>query len=412
VAAEKPLTRQTQTVEIKQLAPRLVIFTFIRTTLNTAHRMVYPFLSAFARGLGVDLTVLSGVMAARALVATIGPFAATLADRLGRKVGILLGVGLFSLGAGLVLAWPTFWAFAAALIVMTLGKYVFDISLVSWIGDRTPYERRGRVLAFTEFGWSLAFIVGVPLVGFAIARLGWNSPYLFFASLGVVAFVVLWFIIPGDGKGSRLPHDGSASLSLAAILRSPAWLSILAVLCLGLFSSAANETVNLLFGVWLEQSFGLQIAALGAASAVIGLSELGGEGLVAAFVDRIGKPRAVALGLTVNSLAALALPLLGRSATGALIGLFFFYISFEFTIVSSIPLMTEVLPEARATVLALNVAGLSLGRALGAFTAPRLYALGFWAVAAGAVIFNLLAVLALWQAARRTRPSARTNPQP
>ena len=51
-----------------------------------------------------------------------------------------------------------------------------------------------------------------------------------------------------------------------------------------------------IFGVWLEDSFDLQIAALGAASAVIGLSELGGEGLVAAFVDRLGKPRAIGLG--------------------------------------------------------------------------------------------------------------------
>jgi predicted MFS family arabinose efflux permease len=167
-----------------------------------------------------------------------------------------------------------------------------------------------------------------------------------------------------------------------------------------LFSSAANETVNLLFGVWLEDAFGLQIAALGAASAVIGLSELGGEGLVAAFVDRLGKPRAVALGLAVNSLGALALPLVGRSEAGALAGLFFFYISFEFTIVSSIPLMTEILPSARATVLALNVSGLSLGRALGALAGPQLYALGFGAVAAGAVAFNLLALLALWRMKR------------
>ena len=37
----------------------LPAFTAIRTVLNTAHRMVYPFLSIFARGLGVDLTTMS-----------------------------------------------------------------------------------------------------------------------------------------------------------------------------------------------------------------------------------------------------------------------------------------------------------------------------------------------------------------
>ncbi len=382
------------------LTSRLIAFTFIRTTLNTAHRMVYPFLAAFARGLGVDLSVLSYLMTARALAGMFGPLAAALTDKRGRKVGILVGVGLFSLGAALVVAWPTFPVFAAALLLMTLGKYVFDISLVSWLGDRVPYERRGRVLAVTEFGWSLAFILGVPLVGFLIARRGWDSPFLAFASLGALAFLVLAFIIPKDAPAVATGSPAPANHSLLSILRSPAFLPILASLSLGLFSSAANETVNLLFGVWLEDAFGLQIAALSAASAVIGLSELGGEGLVAAFVDRLGKPRAVAFGLAVNSLAALALPVLGKSEAGALIGLFFFYISFEFTIVSSIPLMTEILPSARATVLALNVSGLSLGRALGAFASPRLYGLGFGAVAVGAVVFNLLALLALWRMKR------------
>jgi predicted MFS family arabinose efflux permease len=254
----------------------------------------------------------------------------------------------------------------------------------------------------TEFGWSLAFILGVPLVGLLIARGGWDSPFLLFASLGAVAFLVLAVIIPRDAPTKTPGSRAINKHNLNSILHSPAFLPILACLSLGLFSSAANETVNLIFGVWLEDAFGLQIAALGAASAVIGLSELGGEGLVAAFVDRLGKPRAVALGLVVNSLAALTLPVLGSTEAGALTGLFFFYISFEFTIVSTIPLMTEMLPSARATVLAMNVAGLSLGRALGAFAAPRLYALGFLPVAAGAVTFNLLALLSLWRMKRST----------
>jgi predicted MFS family arabinose efflux permease len=45
--------------------------------------------------------------------------------------------------------------------------------------------------------------------------------------------------------------------------------------------------------------------------------------------------------------------------------------------------------------MALNVSGLSLGRALGAFTGARLYGLGFGWVAAGAVFFNLVALFAV-----------------
>jgi predicted MFS family arabinose efflux permease len=84
---------------------------------------------------------------------------------------------------------------------------------------------------------------------------------------------------------------------------------------------------------------------------------------------------------------------------GAVACLVLFYLTFEFTIVSSLPLMSEILPSARATLMAANIALLYLGRAAGAWLAPRFFELGasqnilFNALAA--VGFNLLALLAL-----------------
>jgi predicted MFS family arabinose efflux permease len=128
---------------------------------------------------------------------------------------------------------------------------------------------------------------------------------------------------------------------------------------------------------------------------VIGFSELGGESLTAILVDRLGKSRAVALGLVANCLAALALPVLGRSLPGAFVGLFLFYLTFEFTVVSSIPLMSEVVPSARATLMATSGASHALGRAMSDLIAPSVYALGFWGSCLAAVVFNLLALWAL-----------------
>jgi predicted MFS family arabinose efflux permease len=368
---------------------QVIVFTLTRVILNTLHRMVYPFLSVLARGVGVDLISMSYALTARSLVGALGPFAATLSDRRGRKFGMLFGIGLFTLGTALVVVWPVFPALVLSIILSTLGKYLFDPSMQAYLGDRIPYARRGRTIAFTEFGWSLAFIFGIPLMGFLIARSGWMAPFPLMTLLGVLIFVSLYWMLPKDG---RPPNPSRSRDTFKAILTS---VPAMAGLTVGLFASAGNEVINLIFGVWLEDSFGLQIAALGAASAVIGLSELGGEGLVAAFVDRLGKPRAIGLGLAANCLAALVLFFLGQTEMGALVGLFFFYITFEFTLVSSIPLMTELLPSARVTLMAFNVASLSLGRALGDLLAPRLYGLGFWFVIVSAVAFNLLALLAL-----------------
>lgn len=375
---------------MNRLRFQIALFTATRLIFNVAHRMVYPYLGVIARGLGVDLPAMSLALTARAVIGTVGPFAATVADSRSRKFGMLLGIAIFSLGAGVVAFLPTLAGLTISLVLTALGKYIFDPGMQAYLGDRIPYERRGLAIAITEMGWSLAYVIGIPLVGFIIARRGWMAPFPLFALLGALAFVALFLLLPHERLDPAASSGTVANFRLVLIS-----VAALAGLGISLLTSAGNELVNIVFGVWLEDSFGLKIAALGLAAAVIGISELTGEGLVAAFVDRIGKPRSVALGLAANTLAALLLPWLGRTEPGALLGLFLFYFTFEFTMVSLIPMMTEVLPSARATLLAFNVAAFSLGRAIGAPLAPLLYSHGFWAIALGAAVFNLAAMAAL-----------------
>ncbi len=381
-----------------KLRLQLVTVMLLRIILNTMHRMVYPFLSIFATGLGVDVTAISLTLAGRNFTGIFGPFLAPLANRRGRRFGLLAGITAFTVGVGLVAVHPSLFTFSAALILAMLSKSLFDPTIQAYFGDRVVYEQRGTALAITEMSWSLAFILGVPAVGYLIARFGWSSPFPVLAVLGLVMFAVIWRMIPRDDSqdGMEKPDQrptGDSRKNLQVILAS---VPALAGISIGLWASAANEMVNLVFGVWLANSFGLQIAALAGASVVIGLSELSGEGLVALTTDRLGKPRALAIGLTGNIIASLLLPFIGRTETGALIGLFLFYISFEYTVVSQFPLMTESVPQARATVMALNLVGFGMGRSLGSLLSTFIYLrLGFLSVTLIATLFNLFALLAL-----------------
>jgi predicted MFS family arabinose efflux permease len=123
---------------------------------------------------------------------------------------------------------------------------------------------------------------------------------------------------------------------------------------------------------------------------------------VALTTDRLGKPRALMLGLSGNALAALLLPIVGRTEIGALVGLFLFYITFEYVMVSHIPMMTELVPEARATLLSFNLTGHSLGRLIGALLATFVYQrFGFLPVTILAVMFNIFALIALGELTQR-----------
>jgi len=367
----------------------LAFFVAARAASNTAYRMVYPFLPVFARAFGVDLETMSLALSARAASGALGPLLAPLTDRHGRRFGLSIGLGLFAAGAFLGASGPGFASFAAALILMTVGKYVIDPAVLAHLSDIVPYARRGRALALTELSWALAFIAGVPAVGFLLGRFGGRAPFAVLACLGLVGLMAVRRFLP-DGKGEET--KGGHRESYLAVLRSPAALAGIAVI---LAVSVSNELVNLVFGVWLEDAFGLKVAALGIAAAAIGVAEFGGEGLVVATVDRLGKMNALMIGLAANGLAALILPLAGRTMAGALIGLALFYLTFEYTVVSLLPVMSEILPRARATLLAFTAASFSLGRAIGSLVSPRLYGLGFPAVALTAVGLNVVAFLVL-----------------
>jgi predicted MFS family arabinose efflux permease len=348
----------TQSSPRPSVVSELVLFPLIRGVINTGFRIIYPFLPTIARALGVSIESVALAVTARSLIGVSGPLIGSAGDILGRRRAMLLGLLLFAGGSLLVAFWPTYPGLLLALILGAVGKIIFDPAMQAYLGDRVEYARRGRAIAITEFGWSGAALLGLPVSGWLIARAGWMSPFGVLGFLGLGFAIVLLRLLPG---------------ALSAISSEP---SALAALGIAFLLSSGNEVVNIIYGVWLEGSFGLQVAALGAASAVIGAAELTGEGVVALWTDRLGKRRAVGIGLLLIGLTCLTLPLTRASLFGALIGLFFFYITFEYTFVSLISLVTELTPASRATLMAGNITAAAGGRALGAFAGPLLFKFG------------------------------------
>lgn len=374
-----------------RLRTQIGIITATRILVNTAHRMVYPFLPVFARGLGVDVEAVSLAITARSSLGILSPAFGRISDRQGRKAGLLIGAGAIIASLLLMTILPVYAAFFIGVVLIGFGKITYDTAMQAYVGDRVDYDQRGLAIGITELAWSAAFLVGIPVVGWLIERGSWNTPFIWMAALMAACGVLLWRALGNDA-----PVEGSTLLALPEALRTiAANRPALAGLSISLLISGANELVSIVFGVWLEGTFGLQIAALGVASIVIGVAELGGEGAVIGLADRVGKRRAVGLGLATSVVTSLALPLLGNSTVGALIGLFFFYLTFEFTLVTTIALMTELAPRTRATLMAGNVAFQSIGRAVGAPLGTALFASSMTSNALGAALANIVALVLL-----------------
>jgi predicted MFS family arabinose efflux permease len=326
-----------KSTRFKRLNFQLLIFTLTRSILNTGFRMIYPFLPVFARAVGVNLETMAFAATARSMVGLTGPLWGSTADRIGHKTAMLFGISCFIGSTLLVLAWPTYVALLISFTLSAVGRIIYDSAVQAHLGERVVYEQRGRAIAITELGWSSASLFGLPFIGWLIARSGWIAPFPLLGSLGVVSLIILWRILPSDQV------EAETRLSLIEAIRSirsrPSAMGGIAV---GFLISFSNETVTIISGAWMEDAFKLKVIALGAAAIVIGLAELGGEGITAGMTDRLGKRRAISLGSAVIIGACLLLPILGKSLAGALLGLFLFFVTFEFTYVSAISLMTEL----------------------------------------------------------------------
>lgn len=386
----------------RALVANLIVTGLCRLVLNTARRFAYPFAPEISRGLGVPITHVTAMLAVNQASGVLGLFAGPLADRFGFRTTMLTGLALLSTGMLVAGFAPTPVTVLAALFLSGLAKNIFDPAIQAYVGENVPYRRRGLVIGLIETSWAGSTLIGVPLVGLAIAAYGWQRPFAILGLLGLVGIAAIRLGIPADRPcrsvpvGPRLLARAWSQLAQSRTAR--------ALLLMGFLISMANDALFVIIGAWLEHQFELSVAAIGMGTIVIGLSELSGEFMTVTIADRMGKRRAILLGLVLGSVAYAALPLVSQSLGGALAGLFGLFLSVEFTIVTTFSLATEVLPDRRATMMAGLLAAAGLGRMAGALTGGWLWVYGgLPAVAASAAVLNTVAGIVIARGLRGHR---------
>jgi predicted MFS family arabinose efflux permease len=343
------------------IARPLALLMVGRLVVNAAHRFVYPFLPAIARGLGVSLESAGTLVSARWLGAMATPAVVHAVDR-GRRPRrlILMGMALFALGAAVTAAAGAFWGALVGFAAMGLAKSMYDVSGQAYLAGKVPYARRARNMGTFELTWAGGFLLGAPAAGWLIDRYGWEAPFWAAAVLAGLVVILLGVVLE--------PVDHTAGATRLGLDRSG--FALLGVMGL---VSGASEIVFVSLGAWLEDAFGLSLLVIGGVATILGLAEITGEGATVAVTDRLGKRRAVALGVMSTALAYGLMPLAETAIVAGITLLAVALAAFEFTIVSSIPLASEVVPGARARYLSLTVLAMGIGRGAGAFFGPRLF---------------------------------------
>ncbi|MAF34158.1 MAG: MFS transporter [Desulfobacterales bacterium] len=375
-----------------------------RLFLNTARRFAYPFAPALSRGMGISLTAVTSLIAINQVTGVLGLVFGPLGDRWGYRSMMLAGLSLLTIGMVTGGVFPFYGSILMAFFLAGLGKTIFDPALQAYVGSQIPYERRGMVIGIVEISWAGSSLAGIPLIGLLIGHFGWRSPFLVLGGLGVLSIVGLGMLTFETQKSSAAhpqPLHLFQSWRQLGLKRSA-----LGALCFAFFIAAANDNLFVVYGVWLEQRFQLGIVDLGIATTIVGVAELLGDGLTASLADRFKLTRSVLVGLVLSGASYAALPYLGYSLSFALGGLFLVYLTFEFTVVTSMSLFTEFLPQARATMMSGFFAASSIGRVCGALIGGVVWGTGgIMATAMASAFISGLGLISLFLGLRHWRPN-------
>ena len=377
-----------------RLIINVAIATLCRLVLNTARRFVYPFAPLLSRGLGVPLTAITSLIAINWATTIIAMFFGPITDRIGYRFMMILGVTLLALGMFTAYFLPVYGFLLIGFFLAGLGKSVFDPAVQSYISERVPYRRRGMAIGFLEYSWAGSTLLGIPLIAILIDRFGWRSPFLLMGLMAIIGIAALSFFLSDlNNVKARQSKKIDFKTAWRQIYEKKTARGAIAFIFL---LSVANDNLFVVYGAWLENTFGLSIVALGIGTATIGAAELIGESMTASLADRFGLKRSVMTGLSCCIIFYIVLPLLGNTIVLALSGLFLIFLTFEFTVVTSVPLVTELLPESRATMMACYMAAAGFGRVVGALIGGPVWLMGGM-IATGFVsaTISALALLAL-----------------
>jgi predicted MFS family arabinose efflux permease len=373
----------------------VAVAAFCRFVFNTARRFAYPFAPVLSRGLGVPLTAVTSIIAINQATTTLSMFFGPLADRLGYRLMMLAGLTIFVGGMFATVFFPFYVVVLITFFLAGLGRSIFDPAVQAYVSERVPYRRRGMAIGIMEIAWAGSTLVGIPLVGFLMNAFGWRSPFFILGGVGLIGIVLVRLLMPQRGKPAELqyPHIGFKDTWKQLVVQRRA----LGAIGFAFFASIANDNLFVVYGAWIEGAFNLSIVALGLGTSVIGVAELLGEALTATLADRSGLKRSVFIGLILSTICYAILPMFGQTLSLALVGLFLTFVTFEFMIVTSVSLTTELLPGSRATMMAGCSAAAGIGRVAGALIGGPIWLTGgIFATSTVSAALSCLALISIW----------------
>jgi DHA1 family inner membrane transport protein len=247
-----------------------------------------PLLPDVARDLDISVAAAGQLRTASGLAAGVAALViGMLAARFGLRELLLAGVGILAIGSALSAAAPSLAVLVLAQVLAGVGIGVSYSAAVAAAADWSMPTERSRVLAVALLGPPLAWVVGMPLVGF-VGEASWRLAWVLVpVSIALVAAALLM------ARPSTPPAQTRAGLQAVLTYPGVARWSTGELLA---FSGWAGALVYV--GALLVESYDLSVAATGVALGFAALVYVPGNLLFRRWVDAYDRRLLVALALS------------------------------------------------------------------------------------------------------------------
>ncbi|MDX2562261.1 MFS transporter [Streptomyces sp. TX20-6-3] len=246
--------------------PSVVWTIFAGTIVNRLGYLVTPFLVFFLAARGVTGAETSYVLGALGAGNLLGPaVGGILADRIGRRPTMLIGLIGASAAQGALFLAPGVWTMAAAALLISAAGSTVSPAAYALLADAVDSERRRRAYALFGWGVNIGTAVAGVLGGYLAARGYW---LLFVVDAGsMLAYALVVAVRLKDPKGEK-PRETSEEkkdgIGYGVVLRDRLALLLLPLFGVQLFVYSLTE-VALPLAV---HDSGLSPAVYGAMAAV------------------------------------------------------------------------------------------------------------------------------------------------
>lgn len=354
----------TDTFVVAGVLPRLM--SDLQISLAQAGQLVTVFAVAFA-------------VCAPVLGAALG--------RVPRRPLLITALLLFAAANVLSAVAATFAVLLAARVIAGVAAAAYTPAAAATAAGLVPAEVRGRALALVLGGVTAATVLGVPAGTWIGLALDWRATFAMVAVLAVVSAAALTVMLPALPAPPAVP--------LATRLAVLADRAVLPVIATTVLIFVGGFSVYTYLAAALQRSPGFGAAGVSAALLAFGVAGVAGNWLGGRLTDRFGALPVLVGGLLGMTVSLLALPVLARTAAGAMAAVVAWGVTAWITTVPQQHRLVGAAPQAPAVAIGLNSAAVFLGigvagavgaAALSAVPVTRLGHVGGVIVLAGTVI--------------------------